>query len=221
VRSEKLHTALLVVALLAVGTLGWSFQLRPPLQVDASALGTLPEQIGAWQGKDVPLRAEEEAILRADFNLQRAYSDAFADPIWLYVGYYGTDRGGHPEHTPLICYPANGWRIMQKRALTVDPRRGLRANEYVAEQGGVNELGLFWYRSRHRTGILGGLGQAADRMTGRLFEGRADGALVRISTRFIEGDEVLARARLIEFASELDPLLESHWPLERLRQVVE
>jgi EpsI family protein len=217
VRNEDRQTAFLVIALLAVGALAWWFWLRPPLQVDATALAALPEQIGVWRGEDVPLRPEEQAILRADFNLQRAYTHAFADPIWLYVGYYGTDRGGRTEHTPEVCYPANGWQILQKRALTVDPHRGLRANEYVAEFEGETELVLFWYRSRSRTGMLGWIGQALDRVTGRLFEGRADGALVRISTRFIGGDEIFARTRLIEFASELDPLLETHWPSEQPR----
>ena len=73
-------------------------------------------------------------MLRADFNLQRQYRKPLAQPIWLYVGYYGTDRGGHPEHTPDICYPANGWRTLQEATITIDPPRGLRANEFVAEQ---------------------------------------------------------------------------------------
>ena len=216
-RSEKLQTALLVVALLFVGALSWSFQLRPPLAVDASALRTFPEDVGDWRGEDVPLRPEEEAMLRADLNLQRQYRRALAQPIWLYVGYYGTDRGGHPEHTPDICYPANGWRTLQEATITIDPPRGLRANEFVAEQAGVQELVLYWYRSRHRTGITNSLGQAADRIAGRLLDGRADGALVRISTRFTDGHEVAAREQLLRFASMLDPLLEARWPVEQAR----
>jgi len=216
-RSEKLQTALLVVALLFVGGLSWSFQLRPPLEVDASALGTFPEEIGDWRGEDVPLRPGEEAMLRADFNLQRRYRKPLSQPIWLYVGYYGTDRGGHPEHTPDVCYPANGWRTVHQATITIDPPRGLRAHEFVAEQTDVQELVLYWYRSGHRTGILGSLGQAADRVRGRLLEGRADGALVRISTRFTDHDEVAARGQLLEFATALDPLLEAHWPVEQAR----
>jgi hypothetical protein len=72
----------------------------------------------------------------------------------------------------------------------------------------------FWYRSAQRTGMLGGWDQNADRFVGRLTDGRADGALVRISTPISGDDEISARGRLLGFASVLDPLLAERWPTE-------
>ena len=60
--------------------------------------------------------------------------------------------------------------------------------------------------------MLGGLDQNLDRLLGRLLEGRADGAFVRISTPL--DDEVLARGRLLSFAARLDPLFAERWPVE-------
>lgn len=211
----RVGTVLLCLLLAGVGALAWWLQLQPPLRVDATALATLPGQIGAWQAEDVPLEEAVEAELRADMNLQRLYRHPTGPQIWLYVGYYGTDRGGRPEHTPRGCYTGAGWGIESRRTLDVDPAGALRVNEYVVEREGERQLVHFWYRSHRRTGLLGGLDQNLDRLLGRLHDGRADGALVRLSTSLEGDDETAARSRLLGFAAALDPLLADRWPDER------
>ena len=63
-------------------------------------------------------------------------------------------------------------------------------------------------------GILGGFDQNVDRLLGRLLDGRADGALVRVSTPITHDDTVAARRRLLAFASLIDPILGDYWPSE-------
>jgi hypothetical protein len=108
--AETLRTGLIGAALIAVGAAAWTLALRPSLEVDTRPLASLPEQLGAWTGKDVALQDDVVSMLRADFNVQRLYQRDPGDYVWLYIGYYGTDRGGHPEHTPDACYVAQGWR---------------------------------------------------------------------------------------------------------------
>jgi EpsI family protein len=211
--SANLGTAILSVSLLAIGGFAWSLQLQPALEIDTSALATLPIRIDVYDGRDIPLESTVESVLHADFNLQRAYYGA-GSLVWLYVGYYGTARGGRPEHTPRGCYTGAGWGIESARTLRVDPDRDLRVNEYLVERDGERRLVHFWYRSVQRTGMLGGWDQNVDRFVGRLTEGRADGALIRISTPLSGEDEVSARGRLLGFASALDPLLAERWPTE-------
>jgi EpsI family protein len=212
-KASNVATAILVVLLLAIGGFAWSLQLQPTLAIDSSALATLPLRIDIYEGEDIPLESTVESVLRADFNLQRAYYGA-GSLVWLYIGYYGTTRGGRPEHTPRGCYTGAGWGIESARTLQVDPQGDLRVNEYLVEQNGERRLVQFWYRSAHRTGMLGGWDQNLDRFVGRLTDGRADGALIRISTPLIGGDEVSARSRLLAFASEVDPLIGERWPTE-------
>ncbi|MBY0401842.1 EpsI family protein, partial [Myxococcota bacterium] len=166
------------------------------------------------QSMDIPMEPAVESELRADFNLQRVYGTLTQDPVVLYVGYYGTRRGGRPEHNPQGCYTGAGWGIEATRTLSIGQDHPLRANEYLVERDGVQQLVVFWYRSFRRTGILGGLDQNIDRLVGLMRDGRADGALVRISTSVREGDVVGARSRLQSFASVIDPLLGLHWPVE-------
>jgi EpsI family protein len=93
---------------------------------------------------------------------------------------------------------------------------GLRANELVVESEGDRRLVLFWYRSERRTGITGSLGLSLSHLRDRLLRGRADVALVRVSTP-IDGDETSARSRLAGFAAEIDQQLAAHWPREERR----
>jgi EpsI family protein len=212
---EERATAALLAVMLAVGAVGWWVELRPALRVDPSRLSTLPLQLDAWRGHPIPVEEAVERILEADYNLQRAYrDDRDAELVWLYVGYYGTRRGGRPEHTPDVCYPSAGWRIQSRRSVAIDPARGLRVNEYVVSRDSEQHVVYFWYRSHRATGLLGAFDQGLDRMRGRFGAGRADGALVRISTPFLPGGEERARARLDAFARRLDPLFDEHWPVE-------
>lgn len=212
--SEGRTAVWLWILLIGAGALAWTLQLRPSLVVDPSSLGTTPHRIGVFVGEDRPLDAGVEDVLDADFNLKRAYHGPTGEPVWLYVGYYGTTRGGRPEHTPRGCYTGAGWGIAESRVVESDPARGLRVQEYVVERDGERRLVHYWYRSHRRTGMVGGLDQNVDRLLGRLFEGRADGALIRVSTPIRDDDVVAARGRLVSFGSRLDPLLAERWPVE-------
>ena len=64
--------------------------------------------------------------------------------------------------------------------------------------------------------LVGGIDQNLDRFLGRLFDDRADGALIRLITRLHEreGSLFIARSQLLSFATSVDNLLEAHWPEE-------
>ena len=214
-RSEQPGVTAAAIVLVAVGCYAWWLSLRPVLEVDSRELAGLPSQVDSWKSVEIPLEEAVESMLDADFNLQRAYVHPLGDVIGLYVGYYGTTRGGRPEHLPRLCYRAHGWSIVAQRELEIDPQLGLRANEYVVERDGRVRLVHFWYRSHRDTGILSMLGLALDHVFGRSLGRRADGALVRISIR-LESPEALvaARSKLSGFGAALDALLADRWPTE-------
>ena len=210
----SVQNGLLFACLAAVGAVAWALHLRAPLVVDPSPLAALPRDLGEWQSVDLPLDSAVESMLRADYNLQRAYTHPLGELIWFYLGYYGTERGGRPEHTPAVCYEAHGWKISSRRRIEAGSTSPLRVNEYVVERDGERRLVHFWFRSVHRTGLLGPLDQLTDLVTGRLLHGRADGSLVRVSARLDDDDAVTKRTRLLHFAIALDRQLEGYWPRE-------
>ncbi len=212
---DSFGTAALCVGLALAGALAWWLGLQPQLAVDAGRLNTLPIRIGDWKGENIPIESTVEAVLQADHHVQRMYRHPSGEIIWSYIGYYGTSRGGKPEHGPRGCYTGAGWGIADSRTVPVDPTRGLQVNEYHVKRDGEDRLVHYWYRSHRGTGFLGGWDFNLDRMLGRLLEGRADGALMRVSTRFRPDDITGARGRLIAFASEFDRLVDSRWPVEQ------
>jgi len=214
-RSGDRAGALLALILVAVGSLGWWLYLRPELRSDLDGLRTLPPELGLWRARDLPMDTAVESMLDADLSVQRVYLHPFGEIVWLYLGYYGTTRGGSPEHLPSTCYQAQGWQITSRRRIDIDRATGLRANEYVVERDGEARLVHFWYRSHRGTGILGQLGLAFDHALGQFVSQRADGALVRISTPLAQLDElVTARSRLSTFATLLEQQLGPRWPTE-------
>lgn len=215
--SERLATAALLLTMLAVGAVAWWLQLRPEMQVDAARLQELPLELGEWRGESLPLDSGVERMLAADLNVQRAYRRPGSEvPVWLYVGYYGTEGGGRPEHTPEVCYPSAGWQVESHERPAPDPELGA-LNELVVSRDGSRRLVHFWYRSGRSPSLLGVWDISRDHLRGRLGDGRADGALVRLSTPLRDGNLDAARERLVAFRRPLEPELITRWPEERPR----
>jgi EpsI family protein len=212
--SDRASTAAAIAILFLAGAAAWFFQARPPLAPEPESLATLPFQLGGYSGVDSPVGQNVEDILRADFNVQREYLHPLGQVVWLYVGYYGTQRGGTPEHTPQACYAAHGWEILDEQRVLIDAATGRSAVEYLVESRGQRQLVLFWYRSNRGSGFGSTLALQLDHVLGKLREGRGDGALVRLSTPLIGIDRDAARGMLIGFARELEPKLEAVWPTE-------
>jgi EpsI family protein len=213
--SDRGSTIAAVALLLLAGCAAWAFQLRPALSPAPESLAALPYELGSYRGVESPVGQNVEDLLRADFNLQREYLHPLGQVVWLYVGYYGTERGGTPEHTPRTCYAAHDWKILDEQTVVTDPATGHEAVEYLVESRGQQQLVLFWYRSFRASGLLSTLSLQLDHVLGRLGDGRGDGALVRLSTPLIGIDRDAARRMLIAFANELEPELAAVWPSER------
>jgi len=211
--NERLALGLLCCALVLGGGFTWWLQLRPPMDVDLSPIETLPPQVDAWSSISVAMDDRVADELAADFNLQRTYRHPTGQLIWLYVGYYSTARGGRPEHTPQGCYTGAGWQLLETHVLDVPDGR---VQELLVERAGEHRLVHFWFRSHRRGGLTGGVDLGIDRVVGKLTTGRADGALIRISTPLrSRGEALAARSRLASFRSTLVPQLQDRWPVEQ------
>lgn len=212
--AHTIQNATLVAVLCAAGAAAWSLQLRAPLEVEASPLDSLPHELASWVGEDIPVEETVERMLRADHNLQRTYVDSAGGRIWLYVGYYGTERGGRSEHSPFVCYPAAGWTVENEATRSVHVPGSGKVREIRVVRDGRERLVHFWYRSHRSEHLVGEAAHAWDRFVGRIAGGRADGAFIRISASLSGVSEDSVRARLFTFGLALDAELGRHWPDE-------
>ncbi len=211
---ERIETGLVLAIVLAVGVAAWRHDAREPLVAEPTSLASVPRIVDGFVGQDLEIAGEVEEMLRADFHVQREYRKPGEGLVWLYVGYYGSARGGTPEHTPRVCYAAHGWQVHAEQVVATDDAAPLRLQEYLLEHGAERRLVHFYYRSHRSTGILGLARLRVDHVIGNLVDGRADGALIRLSAPIGPDDEEKVRARLLAFAAALEPTLGAAWPVE-------
>lgn len=205
----------LIALLLVAGGLAWWLNLKEPHSAVAETLDRVPRTLNGWQSRDIAVDPEVSDLLRADFNVQRVYTHPQGFAVFVYVGYYGTERGGAPEHTPDVCYPSQGWEIEENETLFVgDTQNGFSVREFIVERDDSRRLVHFWYRTESATGFTSTITLRLRHFWSRLTENRGDGALVRVSTVLAKGDRdgSLGRGRLLSFDQAIEAALDEHWP---------
>jgi EpsI family protein len=214
--SQSAFVSIMLILVFA-GCAVWWLQFRTPIELDPSSINRISLSLDRWQGEDISLSDGVERMLRADSQIQRRYQRPNGDLVWLYVGYYGTERGGRPEHTPWACYPSAGWVILSsiETSLSSDSSEtlGSRLNELVVELSGARRLVHFWYQTHRTRKIASETGLTLDHVLGLLSpSGRADGALVRLSTPIDQAGIEAARQRLRDFSAAIALDLSENWP---------
>lgn len=200
------------------GAASWWLLLRNVPETDPSSLDALATTLGGWQAIDIEMDQAVADVLGADPNVQRAYHHPLGYTVFVYVGYYGSQRGGVPEHTPSVCYPAQGWKIVESREQTVGGRSGLDVREFVVESERSKRLVHFWYRTSQTSGITSIPGLRMWQFLGRMTNEGTDGALIRLSIPLHDSDGVdgtnwtSARERLFALDLQVEAELDRVWP---------
>jgi EpsI family protein len=77
-------------------------------------LAQFPQTVGEWQGRaDATLEPDVLSILKLNEYVMRNYNDAAGHNIWLYVGFWETQRKGAQIHSPKHCLPGGGWEPLE------------------------------------------------------------------------------------------------------------
>jgi len=104
------------------------------------------------------IEMEEKAVKMLKLD-DYAFLDFLGDKgrINLYIGYYYSADKAYAAHSPLICYPSQGWKIDNRpvsSSLSVGPHK-IYYEEIITSYGGDRELVLFWYQARLFTNTQG------------------------------------------------------------------
>lgn len=212
---------LLVVIVLVCGIVmvhGLSY-LRGEMVVIDATFKNIPHRIGDWVGEDHRFDDSIYEELRADENLFRLYKNSQGDELGFYIGYYGTQRGGHPEHIPAGCYTGAGWGIESNTPLEItalDGSKTITVNNFYARKGEETEQTIHWLQNFRGTVMHDGFGQNFEKIYTKLFFNRNDGAFIRINAR-VKNSRQETLAYEIDFIQNVLPYLEKHWPVEAVQ----
>ena len=133
-------------------------------------------------------------------------------PVWLYVGYYQSQRTGATYHSPKNCLPGAGWQFVESDQVSIQIPGGppIIINKVLVQKGLDKQVILYWYQDRGR--IIASEYWAKGYMVwDAMTRNRTDGAFVRISVPVKQSSEQ-AFALGVEFLQEVFPLLTLHLP---------
>jgi EpsI family protein len=188
----------------------------------------LPLQLGSFAGRDREIDREVLDLLKLTDYVMRVYQPvssgepawgAFegqtrqaAAPVWLYVGYYGSQRTGVTYHSPKNCLPGGGWVFKSSEPVSgvLPGRPDTVVNRVVIEKGFDRQLILYWYQDRGRI-IASEYAAKGYLILDATTRNRTDGALVRVSTPIV-GTEREAFRHAVAFVEQAFPALTAHLP---------
>ena len=213
-RAHCQHVSLFLVGLTFLGIC--YVAVRPALVVTETRLERLPLQIGSLTGTEMHFEESVYAVLNADANLLRIYRSPVNEAITLYIGYYGTAKGGRASHLPQYCYTGQGWSIEKWDFVSLDSLSAgrHRINRMIVKKGVERQLVYFWFQSE-ATVMATGWDQNWYKFHHRLLYNRNDGAFVRVSMNLPPGEEQQIELKARLFSQAVMMLVPTFWPEER------
>jgi EpsI family protein len=213
---NRFFAVALVTLLMTISSILWIAKRGVPVVLQTN-LENLPLNIAGFHGSEDSFSPAIYEELNADLNVYRHYRSPEGKQVDLYIGYYGTAKGGRTGHNPYACLSGAGWGIIEQGEVEVFPmyrQEGVTLNYVVARKDGINNVILNWYQSAG-TQVLGtGLQQNIQRFLGRVLHNRNDGAYVQVFS-FAEDPEVPRAKEVVRhFALNLLELLPDYWPAE-------
>jgi len=216
---------IVAVAMLA-GTWGLLASLsHGEVVVARKPLAQFPLVIGdQWKGTEKSMDEKDLDVLKLSDYILRYYvpkreisasGKESTDnlPVWLYVGFYQSQRTGATYHSPQSCLPGAGWQFTESKVIPVSVAGGttMAVNQVLIQKGLEEQVVFYWYQDRGRV-IASEYWAKAYLVWDAMTRNRTDGALVRIMVPVYKSREQ-AIATGIQFLQAASPLLtEGHLP---------
>ena len=228
--SVKSPRQLVLSLYMAVGLLCLTFVLLqrfPSISLSplAPKLQGLPLEIGAWHGTQDTLGQDVVTTLQLDDYTLRTYQKNSETFVWLYIGYYATRPSFSKHHSPMLCYPGNGWEIIGKNLQSINLPNGttIQVHKLLVQKGSHQRLVLYWHQWGDQvsteedswlTSVLHVFKEYQLKVDSALQTKklRTDKALVRIDAPILHNIDITL-SHEIDFIQSAFPLLAKHFAL--------
>jgi EpsI family protein len=101
--------------------------------------------------------------------------------VSLYVGYYLTSQKVGAAHSPLVCFPGQGWTLsdFEEKSLKVGDHT-VNLMRIIASAPERKDLLIYWFQAYDKTSS-GTLLQKINTLISKFVDGREDNAFVRVT----------------------------------------
>jgi EpsI family protein len=117
----------------------------------------VPHEFAGWRELPLPVTvvsAQTQEMLQSIYNeiLARAYAAADGYQVMLSIAYGGDQRGVLRAHKPEVCYPAQGFKLLETADTVLDTEHGpIAARTLRTVLGSRNEPVMYWFAFAGRT----------------------------------------------------------------------
>jgi len=148
-------------------------------------LNNVVSEIDGWSiVRQIALPEKIVKSLNLDEYINQVYSNKYTN-VSLYIGYYYTSKKIGAAHSPLVCYPGQGWIVSkeEKRKIGVGDD-SINLSSIIISKGNEKNLVLYWFQAFDKT-FPGTFLQKIYAFFARFLYHREDNAFVRISIPII------------------------------------
>ncbi len=107
--------------------------------------------------------------------------------VSLYIGYYNTAKKVGAAHSPLVCFPGQGWVVSKAEDKSINIKNHtLNFKSMIITKDKRKELILYWFQAYDKTSS-GTLLQKVYTLQSKFFQHREDNAFVRVTIPMTAG----------------------------------
>lgn len=206
---------ILVTVLILIGGVAANYLRYVESQPDRPpTFDVIPMQESGYQGEERRFSRQSYEVLKADTSTLRVYSDPGGSPIWMFIGYFESQKYGSQIHSPKHCLPGGGWKITHLESYLLELSDGTSrdVNRVLATERGQHHVMFYWFETRSGS-IRSEFGLKWDLMLNSLLGRPTDAAMVRINLSLVGGEDVEAgTARTLAFLETFLPAMERSLP---------
>ena len=149
INSKKLILLIFCFSLISV----FIHRTSPPLVIQKKT--SLPQalaNIGEWNQRiSVPLNHNIINNLQLDDYLNSNYSNGNIT-VSVFIGYYLSKKKVGAAHSPLVCFPGQGWVISNAEHQTFEYRdNNINCMSMVVSKGQKKQFVIYWFQAGYMT----------------------------------------------------------------------
>ncbi len=204
-RISRYRVVILIVCML-ICTIFINWQPKATVVNKNESLGQILKNIPGWEqimtsnlGDDVLTELE------LDDHIYQNYSNG-SFTVSLYVGYYSTLKKVGAAHSPLVCFPGQGWSVSgvkQKKHKSING--SINYTSMIVSKSQTKELVLYWFQAYDKTSS-GTFLQKIYTLWSKIRYSREDNAFLRVSIQLDERSEKDSLAACLDFMNQFYPV---------------
>ena len=180
---DRVKTSFIAALIILVAGGSFSLALRHPPETSPAGvrLASIPSVKNGWIGRDISIGPAVEEALDVNQYVYREYVNGSGLSVWLFVGYFTSQKFGSGIHSPRNCLPGSGWEIVNRSYSPLPGDSSLSVNRMNILRGESRQVMYYWFVTRaghlnNEYSLKGSLIKSA------LLGDPTDAAFIRINT---------------------------------------